>query len=74
MCCFFTFVRSDLYHTYQCEEAGEQEESAHINIEHIGEDTVLHPLYSRVDVENLVDDTIVCPRPTVPREQRSKGG
>ena len=74
MCCSFTFVRSDLHHTYQCKEAGEQEESAHINIEHIGKDTVLHPLHTGVDVENLVDDTIISPWPTVSGEQGCKGG
>lgn len=74
MCCFFTFVRSHLYHTNQSEETGEQEESAHINIEHISKNTVLHPLYAGVDVEDLVDDAIVSPRPTVAREQRCKGG
>lgn len=61
----FAAVRGYFHHSDKCEETSQQEEAAHINVEHVGEMTVGHPLYSGVDVEDLIDNTIVRPGPAL---------
>ena len=70
----FAAVRGYFHHGDKCEETSQQEEAAHIYVEHVGEMTVGQPLYSGVDVENLIDNTIVRPRPALSTKEGIEGG
>lgn len=69
----FTAVRGYFHHGYKCEETSQQEESAHIYVEHVGEMTVGHPLYSGVDVEDLINNAIIRPRPALSTKEEIEG-
>lgn len=69
----FTAVRGYFHHGYEGEETSQQEEAAHIYVEHVGEMTFGHPLYSGIDVEDLIDNTVVRPRPALSTKEGIEG-